>query len=73
MSKTYDVDLWTIIMAIRYGMGRQTFANDDASRLAKRVWGDLDHQQRENIRKDAERIMNELDRRAWAWLLEVSE
>ena len=73
MSKTYEVDLWTIIMAIRYGMGRMTYANDDASRLAKRVWVDLDHQQRENIRKDAERIMNELDRRAWAWLLEVSQ
>ena len=73
MTKTYEVDLWTIIMAIRYGMGRQTYANDDASRLARRVWCDLDRQQRELMREDAERVVTELERLEWGWLLEGEE
>jgi hypothetical protein len=67
----YEVDQWTVIMAIRYGMGRMTYANTDASRLARMIWPDLDDQQRSIIRDDADRIANGTERREWAWLLEA--
>lgn len=70
MKKMYEVDQWTVIMAIRYGTGRMTYANEDASRLARMVWPDLDDNQRRIVRSDADRIINESDRQAWSWLLE---
>lgn len=68
--KRYEVDLWTILMAIRYGTGRMTYANEDASRLARRYWDDFSAQARDQIFHDADRITNRFDRQAWAWLLE---
>jgi hypothetical protein len=33
-----EVDMWTVLMAIRYGMLRQTYAAQDAASLAHRFW-----------------------------------
>lgn len=70
MSKTYEVDQWTVIMAIRYGMGRMTYANEDAARLAKWVWPDLSEADKRVLRVDASHITDESVRRAWGWMLE---
>jgi hypothetical protein len=61
------VNLWNAVMAIRYGIGRQTYANSDASDLARRIWPLLDQTMRDQIRGDMARLTGP-DAKAWAWL-----
>jgi hypothetical protein len=71
----FEVDDWTVLMAIRYGMGRQTFANMDASNLAKRFWHKLPRKFQASIKEDVESLSREtwLPQdivREWDWVKE---
>jgi len=61
------VTLWDVLMAIRYGMGRHTYANADASSLAKQVWPLFDVSVRNQLRRDASRLSGP-EAEEWAWL-----
>lgn len=61
---------WELLMAVRYGMGRMTYANDDAARLARRYWRSFNASERYTIRRDAARVTG-AEAAAWAWLGET--
>lgn len=65
--KKVEVDILVVVYAIRYGMGRMTYANDDAASLARRFWGDFDESTRQQIRSDADLLSLPL-RRPWYWV-----
>ena len=56
-------------MAIRYGMGRMTYANADASALAYRYWNLLPLRQQQLILHDALMLPDGIEREEWDWLL----
>lgn len=55
-------------MAIRYGMGRNTYANEDAAQLARTIWDDLADTHKRTLVDDARRITNPLIAQPWRWL-----
>lgn len=68
-----EVPLWAVLYAIRYGMGRLTYANSDAARLAKEHWEKFDESTQQQIRRDAKEMisrdpMRMYARDEWAWL-----
>lgn len=68
-TKRVEVSLWTCLMAIRYGMGRRTAANEDAADLARQVWDDLDEHTKDQLRTDALRLDRDgFEREAWEWM-----
>ena len=65
----HSVSTWEALMAIRYGMGRMTAANEDAAALARRVWPSLDEHTRNGLRADRQRLWTgSIERQAWDWL-----
>ena len=55
--KQVEVSLWNCVMAIRYGMGRMTYAADDAVGLAERYWGEFDPETRKQLIDDWDFIL----------------
>jgi hypothetical protein len=64
------VPLWAVLWAIRYGLGRRTYANGDAAALAKEFWERFDVGIRTQIRDDAARLTG-LEAEEWRWLTHV--
>lgn len=48
----FEVDEWTVLMAIRYGLGRLTYANADAASLAWEHWDRFSEATRQTITQD---------------------
>lgn len=69
LDERVEVTLWTVVMAIRYGMGRMTYANGDASSLARQHWGRFPPFMRRMIRDDARNLPEGLERMEWEWLI----
>lgn len=67
MTASIPVTPWVIVMAIRYGMGRRTYANWDAASLAQQHWDSLTERDRHSIRLDASGLVG-LEAEPWAWL-----
>lgn len=63
-----EVNLLTALYAIRYGMGRMTYANNDAAELAHRVWNRLPLTIRYQVFDEATRVKG-IEKPPWAWLL----
>jgi hypothetical protein len=56
-------------MAVRYGMGRHTYANSDAAALCRRIWGLFTDQQQDQIRGDVASIFPQDSRvEPWQWV-----
>ena len=47
--KEVTVPMWVVVYAIRYGIRRQSYAYDDALRLAAQYWDDLDAATRRDV------------------------
>lgn len=62
------VSPWTVLMAVRYGMGRLTYANEDAAKLARQHWDTFDESAQRTVIADAERLTG-FTRTAWEWLV----
>lgn len=64
-----EVDMWTVLMACRYGMFRQTYAAQDAASLAHRFWEKFPPDIQDQIRRDAtDPMMPRLNKTYWTWL-----
>lgn len=70
MRKKVEVDILVVLYAIRYGMGRMTYANNDASSLARQYWDDLNPSWQRQIKDDAMRLAD-TERLPWHWLEEL--
>jgi hypothetical protein len=61
-----EVSLWTVLMAIRYGMGRMSYANQDAADLARQHWDLFPPDIKRQIKDDVRRHVPESA--AWGWV-----
>lgn len=63
-----EVPAWALLYAIRYGMGRMTYANADVAELAKQHWDGVLKDHHDTIRADAWRLRGH-ERTPWEWLV----
>jgi hypothetical protein len=69
MNEYVGVPLWVVVYAIRYGMGRKSYANEEASELAKEFWSDIPEFIQHQIVYDVERLDDD-EHSSWEWLTE---
>ena len=69
-----EVDLVTVLYAIRYGQGRMTYAAQDAANLAHQFWDKFPPDIKMQIMRDvSDEFFPESNRRYWTWLTELTE
>ena len=73
MNELYDkveVELWVVLYAVRYGMGRMTYANVESSNLAQKFWDKFPDNIQKQIFEDTSQLTG-LEAKPWLWLTET--
>jgi hypothetical protein len=69
LSDEVVVPLWVVVYAIKFGVGRETFANMEVAEIARYFWNDIPSHVKDGIKDSALKIPDMEERSHWNWLI----